>query len=144
MICRFHYSDYTLHSSPSPAHPSYRLLVALRLMHARIPEKALRSYIDDPSSRATSTTLQAWLDLTMGVREAVSDENETTVRAALRSICASQLRMVDGRLTALTAHQYPESVPEVGDAKRMVEQLWENDREILEGVIRSLDANIIF
>lgn len=113
-------------------------------MYAQIPEKALRSYIDNPHERAGSPTLQAFLDLIMGINDSISEENEQTVRAALRSICAAQLRNVDENMTALAAHQYPTSATDVADAKRMVERLWANDREILDGVIRSLDANVIF
>jgi hypothetical protein len=137
-------SDYTLHSAPSPSHPSYRLLVAMRLMYAQIPEKALQSYIGNPHDRASSPTLQAFLDLIMGINDSISEENEETVREALRSICATQLRKVDDQMTALAAHQYPTSAPDVADARRMVEQLWANDHEILDGVIRSIDANVIF
>jgi hypothetical protein len=137
-------SDYTLHSAPSPSHPSYRLLVAMRLMYAQIPEKDLRSYMDNPHDRASSPTLQAFLDLIMGINDSISEENEETVRAALRSICDAQLQEVDDRMITLAAHQYPTSAPDVADAKRMVEQLWANDREILGGVIRSIDANVIF
>lgn len=113
-------------------------------MYARIPEKALRSYINDPSSRTSSSTLQAFLDLIMGINDTISAENEAMVRDALRSMCTSRLQNVEDDMAALAAQQYPNSGQPVADAKRMVEQLWVNDCEILKGVVRSLDDNIIF
>lgn len=113
-------------------------------MYAQIPEKALQSYIDSPSSRTSSSTLQAFLDLIMGINDTISDGNESAVRDALRSICILQLQNVEDNMAALAARQYPDSGQQVADAKRIVERLWANDREILKGVVRSLDDNIIF
>jgi hypothetical protein len=137
-------SEYTLHNEPSPAHPSHRLLTALRLVHAQIPASALQRYIDAPYDKQKHTDLQAWLDILTGFTDRISDENEDTVYADLRSICRTMLEKAQKSLLALRSLQYPGSGQHVADAKRMVEQLWKNDCKILQGVIDSIDEDVIF
>ncbi|KAI5451410.1 hypothetical protein NCC49_001716 [Naganishia albida] len=79
-----YHNEYTLHDEPSPAHPSHRLLTALRLIHAQIPASALQRYIDAPYDKQKQPDLQAWLDMLTGFTDRISDENEDAVYADLR------------------------------------------------------------
>lgn len=100
--------------------------------------------MDDPFDKRRHPDLQAWLDMLIGFTDRISDDNEDAVCADLRSICRSELEKVQKNLAAVTSLHYPESEQDVADAKRMIEQLWRNDRKILLGVIESIDEDVIF
>ncbi|UZJ56886.1 hypothetical protein CBS101457_006206 [Exobasidium rhododendri] len=86
-----YWKDYTIHPFPSPAHPSHRLLIALRLI--AIPLLGL------PSSQPSSSTakrqrvqneennVKKWEDMLMGHTDIIDKENEAAVIAILLRIC---------------------------------------------------------
>lgn len=80
----------------------------------------------------------------IGFTDRISDENEDAVYADLRSICHTMLGKAQQSLEAFSSLQYPESGQAVADAKRMIEQLWKNDYRILQGVMDSIDEDVIF
>ena len=86
------YSDWTMHSSPTPAHPSYRLIAALRLYHT-VSESA-------GSVPANSEELvDAWRRVLIGQEERISEENEQAWRGTLSRICES---VVHGKICVPT------------------------------------------
>jgi hypothetical protein len=74
--------DWTLHSSPPPAYPSYRLITALRLYHI-FPV----SENDVPPHHAIA--IRPWQDTLLGKQEFISEQNEDAWRKTLLSICQS-------------------------------------------------------
>ncbi|PSR74907.1 hypothetical protein PHLCEN_2v9441 [Hermanssonia centrifuga] len=75
-----YWGDWTLHSSPTPAHPSYRLMIALRLYYA-IPTS-----IDTVPSAPEEAT-EGWKKVLTGQAEVISVENEKSWRESLLDIC---------------------------------------------------------
>ena len=71
------FRDWTLHTCPSPAHPSYRLITALRLYALALPG----------TIEITHTSLQAWKDTILGTRDCVSGANEEAWRDLLLKLC---------------------------------------------------------
>lgn len=129
-----HNRNYTLHKDPAPAHPSYRLLVALRLYHTS-PTSASAS-IDGEN------TVANWRDMLDGFISVVSDSNEALVFGTLRSLCATVETEVEAGLGLLA------KIEGEGDlwdsAKKDVESLWESSRSIAKAVVQSLDDEIEF
>ncbi|KAH9951338.1 SET domain-containing protein [Amylocystis lapponica] len=75
-----YWGDWTLHSSPRPAHPSYRVVVALRLFHA----------VDELPPGATSVPceiIQTWRNVVNGYADAISEGNDKMWRDSLVRIC---------------------------------------------------------
>lgn len=75
----FCFSDWTIHSSPKPAHPSYRLMTALRLYH--LVDESSREVVNNDQSRAS------WQAVLTGQRDVISAANEQAWRGSLLSIC---------------------------------------------------------
>jgi hypothetical protein len=72
--------DWTLHSiQPEPAHPSYRVIAALRLIHLH--------------SDSGAVDTRPWKDTIAGLRDNISDDNEVAWRVSLQQLCeAIQIR----------------------------------------------------
>lgn len=74
--------NWTLHTSPTPAHASFRLTTALRLYHtfpAR-PELGRAASEDDMNTAS-------WRDTIMGYTEDISEANEKACRDTILEIC---------------------------------------------------------
>ncbi|KAJ9102516.1 hypothetical protein QFC21_002916 [Naganishia friedmannii] len=136
--------EYTMHAYPSPPHPSYRLLTALRLMYIQVPEAALQKYIDNPTNKEVHPALQAFLELLMGALDKISDDNEKAVRDCIRNVCLEALERIEQKLTALQLLHQPRTFGDVADAIRMVERLWVDNQSIFHGVMQSIDQGVIF
>ncbi|TFY72697.1 hypothetical protein EVG20_g295 [Dentipellis fragilis] len=80
-----YWGDWTLHSSPRPAYPSYRLITALRLYHTcpDVPD----------SGQLSESAVQIWRSTVCGQRDIISGVNEASWRKSLLQIC----RRVEGR-----------------------------------------------
>jgi hypothetical protein len=74
------FRDWTLHSSPLPAHPSYRLITALRLYHL-FPVSVNAVPLD------LANAIRSWQDTLLGKQEIISEENEIAWKETLLSIC---------------------------------------------------------
>ncbi|BGP29921.1 hypothetical protein JCM10296v2_001673 [Rhodotorula toruloides] len=77
-----YWGDMTLSAKPDPPSPSWRVLVALRLLHLRLPALAILS----------ADSLAMWYNNINGVTETVSSANEAEVRASVRAICDAAVR----------------------------------------------------
>ncbi|KAH7930793.1 SET domain-containing protein [Leucogyrophana mollusca] len=84
-----YWGDWTLHSSPKPAHPSYRLMTALRLHHL---VAACGSARDD--------VLQPWRDVIAGQRDTISDVNENDWRQTLVTVCDAVIERAEPHIGA--------------------------------------------
>ncbi|KAG8928944.1 hypothetical protein FRC01_005151 [Tulasnella sp. 417] len=122
-----YWGDWTLHSSPPPAHPSYRVVAALRLLHASRREA------------------DQWEDMIMGGRDKVHETNERLMRATVRSICQQVADRASGKLAELTIGAW-ESRDGTLDALtryalECVRTLWQEEQDVAVGVIESIDRD---
>lgn len=69
----------TLQATPEPASASWRVLVALRLLHLRLPSSLVLS----------ADSLAAWYNVVSGAIETISTANEAKVIATLGVLCRS-------------------------------------------------------
>ncbi|GBE82304.1 hypothetical protein BKA93DRAFT_760434 [Sparassis latifolia] len=77
-----YWGDWSLHSSPQPAHPSYRMITALRLYHV---VESLGPQV--PPDSASDVILRSWKDTINGRTSSVSEDNERLWRNTLLDIC---------------------------------------------------------
>lgn len=72
--------DWTIHSMPEPAHPSFRLISALRLYHAIPQARIMPSHEDD-------NCIRTWRDTISGHCDTISPVNESSWRETLDKLC---------------------------------------------------------
>lgn len=72
--------EWTIHSTPKPAHPSFRLITALRLYHS-VPLERISAPHEDHE------VVRMWRDTVLGNREIISPENEAAWRETLDKLC---------------------------------------------------------
>lgn len=72
-----YWGRWTMHLNPAPAHPSYRLLTALRLYH--------------------SPNEKDWVAMIRGERENISQKNEMACRQFLACLCEQIIKRCDCR-----------------------------------------------
>ncbi|KAJ6547545.1 hypothetical protein B0H19DRAFT_954756 [Mycena capillaripes] len=77
-----YWGDWTLDGSPAV---SYRLITALRLLHAPLSD--------------SDGALQRWRDTLTGIRDTVSDANESAWRKTVAEICAILIQRAEARRT---------------------------------------------
>jgi len=114
--------DWTLHSSPSPAHPSYRLVTALRL------------YEYDQS--LSDESLQPWRDTLTGKRYTVSEQNEAAWRTTLLHICEVIIQRAESRLN--DESPVSQCAQWVAWMHENVRSLWNEEKCVAEAVLQSL------
>lgn len=133
------YSDWTVHSSPSPAYPSYRLITALRLYHLG-PSGA------DTEGNSVSA-VEAWRDTTLGKRELVSAANEAGWRATLARICGNVVRRAEAGMEVLSHMTQNEEMCRDNQFKWVIGNirlLWLEEQEVAKAVIESLNQGYDF
>ncbi|KIO34410.1 hypothetical protein M407DRAFT_16933 [Tulasnella calospora MUT 4182] len=122
-----YWGDWTLHSSPPPAHPSYRVVAALRLLHASRKEA------------------DQWEDMIFGGRDVVHETNERLMRATVRSICQQVADRASKKVVELSTGPWEsrDSAPDVLTCYALdcVRTLWEEEHDVSVGVIESIDRN---
>ncbi|EMD38538.1 hypothetical protein CERSUDRAFT_135411, partial [Gelatoporia subvermispora B] len=129
-----YWGDYTLHSSPSPAHPSYRLISALRLYHA------LENWHDRELDDSELTdVVDKWRDVLNGQAFSISDSNETMWRGTLLDMCediAQRAREALMRCEGVA----PEKMGWWGWAVGNIGTLWQEELEVAQAVACSVRA----
>lgn len=125
------YSDFTLHLEPDFGHPSYRLLLALRLLHL-------------PMSQ-----VHFWRDVVQGLSPSISDANEESTSDALEELCGVFLTQVrDGQRRTDELEESTqvalEDKAEWASAVDSVRKLWEGTEDIAIGVKASVQAGVEF
>ncbi|KAG8987919.1 hypothetical protein FRB95_010755 [Tulasnella sp. JGI-2019a] len=143
---RGYWGDWTLHSSPTPAHPSYRILPALRLLHLSQPtpdeEAVLGSWTDAASN------LNAWEMMVLGRQQTVSHQNELSVSGTMRVVCERVMARGEHGLNEL--YELEQSIltltPEAsGDTDwfsstiRCATILWKEEYEVANAVLESIE-----
>lgn len=129
-------SDWTIHSSPSPAYPSYRLITALRLGHISVSSA--------DCTEGSGAALHAWRDTTLGRRQVVSEENEAGWRATLVKICEIVAQRAGGALNELENKSRDGGKGEDrcewdGWMMGNMRLLWAEEREVARAVMQSVE-----
>ena len=128
--------NWTLHSSPSPAYPSYRLITALRLYHITL---------GPASGISPQEVLQPWYDTLLGRRSMVSEENEAAWRESLAQICGilkGRAETEISRLTTRTADLKDVSwFPWMQDN---IQALWQEEALVAAAVAESVRDGVQF
>ena len=121
--------DWTMQTSPSPAHPSYRLITALRLYHV-LPQVM--------SSSLTETLLDEWRNTTLGKQDVISEENERLWRGCLMHICEEIMVRAGVNLSKIKKIKEGGSMDWVESVKCFIETLWEEENYVAKEMIKSL------
>ena len=131
-------SDWTLHDIPTPPHPSYRCLTALRLFE--LSESIANSFQeDDPFS--VSSDLRAWQDTIWGEREFISELNEEAMRGRLYNVCEIITKRAEEKLLALRTQAWnSDRVGWLEYAVKCIEELWKEERRVANGIRRTIEA----
>ncbi|KAG6890711.1 hypothetical protein C0995_005084 [Termitomyces sp. Mi166 len=116
-----YWGDWTLHCQPLPAHPSFRLITALRLYHL-FPVK------DTTIPPNSASALEIWMATIMGTSEKISKENEKAWRNSLLQICKKRTNDAKSALLSLEAKTYSSgSAQWTPWAKQNIMTLWEEE-----------------
>ena len=121
-----------MHSDPTPAHPSYRLITTLRLYH-------LFSLSSDTVPPNAEEKLEDWRNTTFGKQDILSEANEALWRSTLMEICKNIIRDASiGKIDIGDVSTLPEWA---GSAKSFVEILRKEEYDVCRLVIESLEKN---
>ncbi|KAI0721711.1 SET domain-containing protein [Cerioporus squamosus] len=133
-----YWGDWTIHAAPAPAHPSYRLMVALRLLHAF-------DDINYTDPAAFGATVDQWREVTYGQADDISTQNEERWRSTLHRMCN---QIAERARTQLTLVSSADCTGEDGGWRRWMDSnislLWKEELEVAEAVMASLEAGAEF
>ncbi|KAG8935938.1 hypothetical protein FRC02_005413 [Tulasnella sp. 418] len=142
---RGYWNDWALYTHPPPAHPSFRVLPALRLLNLPLPS-LLPSPNDSFVSNGDFGTdevvnhLAKWEATILGLESAVSEENNQAVRDSLVRLCQHVLTKSEeglSRMQTLNA-QLSERSPWTSYAACCIETLWQEEGDVSGAVLQSL------
>ena len=128
-------SDWTIHSDPTPAYPSYRLITTLRLYH-------LFPLSSDTLPPNAEEKLEDWRNTTFGKQDIISKDNEALWRSTLMHICKKIVQEAQigimglGKIDIGVVFPLPEWA---GPAKGFIEMLWKEEYDVSRLVIESLE-----
>jgi len=130
-----YWGDWTLHYAPEPAHPSWRLVVTLRLYHI-VPLSAKHIPLTPDG------VLRPWRDTLLGMQDLVSEENEYNWRHTLLSkIClpvvdraTAQIQIMRTRTPQRTHNDT------LSWMHNTIMMLWEEERRVGSAVAESIQA----
>ncbi|KAH8099495.1 SET domain-containing protein [Cristinia sonorae] len=128
-----YWGDWTIHSSPAPAHPSYRLITALRLYHHL--KQNMATHLSDPVP-----IVDEWRKATLGETERISDQNEECWRNSVADICESVIqRAVDGtQAVKLLQNPHEDRIPDWSQWMQSILLLWQEELEVSRRVLYSI------
>jgi len=131
-----YWGDWTIHSSPAPAHPSYRLITALRLFHWLDKGKGVSE-----ESNAESVP-EEWRKVIRGEMERISGENERSWRGSALKICEQVA--VRARAWLQDVRKLNEGLDETPDwfcwMQNNILLLWQEELEVANSVIHSIQT----
>lgn len=135
LVVEGYWGDWTIHSDPNPAHPSYRLITTLRLYH-------LFSLPSDTIPPNAEERLEDWRNTTFGKQDIISKDNEALWRSTLMDICKNMIQEAQVGIMSIgkIGLGVMSTLPEWADsAKSFVEMLWKEEYDVCSLVIESLD-----
>lgn len=134
-------SGWTLHSAPAPAHPSYRLITALRLYHT------FPAGVEAPENTTSSEALlDVWRGVVNGEHASISDENEALWRETLLQLCQKIADTAASRAVALLSSPMTKDDGD-GAVKGMlpcVVSLWNEEMYVARAVSQSIRRDVSF
>ncbi len=133
-------SDWTLHSAPTPAHPSYRVMAALRLFH-------VFDGVDtgDDQGVAFEAGVETWRNVVNGHADTISPENEKEWRRTLLRMCARVKDRARSKLSVMAALERDDDG--ASWHKWMTDNLvalWAEERDVAEAVMGSIVSGVEF
>lgn len=130
--------NWTLHDTPRPAHPSYRLLPALRLLQLS-PPLSQDTSVDEPTY--DSPELKIWHETILGEKDIVSPENEKAVWQQLLGICEVAAKRADGGLDQLQQACLGRKLLGWREyAVEAIRTLWLEEKKVATAVMRSIES----
>ncbi|GAB1518790.1 hypothetical protein RhiTH_001855 [Rhizoctonia solani] len=123
---RNYWGDWTFHVQDGEARPSYRVIIALRLLHVSINSE------DDSNHE-----LQLWEDSIMGLVDNVSEENELKVRQSVIDLCKTIVERSKTKISYVrsqVADREASGPVEWLHVLDMIEQLWEEEYYVAKSV----------
>ncbi|KAH9063454.1 hypothetical protein EDB87DRAFT_1603810 [Lactarius vividus] len=129
-----YWGDWTLHSSPSPAHASFRLITALRLYHT-FPTRP--DFGGAVSEDGMNTASRAWRDTIMGYTEDISEANEKACGETIREICRKVIERAEIGLKCVKEGEVGDE-GWYGKSLGIVEQLWIEELWVAQAVLLRL------
>jgi hypothetical protein len=131
--------DWTLHSSPAPAYPSYRLMSALQLYSIATESNRSASYLEEHKEEY----LLPWSNVLLGRAQHVSEVNDKLWRECLLRICHMIQHSARTKLQELdvmdTGHDHW-----CAYAMDCVRKLWVEEEAIAGAVEHSIEAGVEF
>ncbi|KAK2466934.1 hypothetical protein APHAL10511_001192 [Amanita phalloides] len=121
-----YWGDWTMHSTPAPAHPSFRLVTALRLYHV---------------TSLSQDEVEAWRETLLGTRDYVSDINEKQWRKTLVEICSRAEVEAEKGLVRACGEVCDEWEREM---QGNIAELWAEQQRVASGVRSSVEQGIAF
>ncbi|KAF8798009.1 SET domain-containing protein [Phlegmacium glaucopus] len=139
LVSEGYWGDWTLHSTPASAYPSYRLITALRLYH-------IFSNDVDTVPLGSDRLVDMWRDTTLGRRDAISQENECHWRLTLKHLCNDLVQDAKRGLIRVRDIQVPELHENgwVEFVKVSIEMLWREEVDVGCAVLKSLEEGADF
>lgn len=132
--------EMTLQPEGDEAHPSWRVLVALRLLHLELPTKSTTTVHGGGMSAQLATSLEPWYRVIAGDDDVVSSHNERKVQATLRVICdVVRLQAREGleKIEAVERDWETATVPDsCWTSLRMLKGIFVDEQRIVE-IVRS-------
>ncbi|GAA6029365.1 hypothetical protein JCM8097_003639 [Rhodosporidiobolus ruineniae] len=129
-----YFGDWTLQATPEPPSASWRVLVALRLLHLRLPSSLVLS----------ADSLAPWFNVLSGAIETISTANEAKVTATLKVLCQAVAEEAkSGRERCAEVRRRWEREEEKDEELKaslgMVETVWEEEERIAKAVEAELE-----
>ncbi|BGP13733.1 hypothetical protein JCM10213v2_001671 [Rhodosporidiobolus nylandii] len=129
-----YWGDMTLQATPEPPSASWRVLVALRLLHLRLPS-ALSLSVD---------TIAPWYNVVNGAIETISSANELKVTATLKAVAQSLAEEADeGVKRCAEVRRRWDKEGEVEEEMKislgMLETVWSEEGRIAKAVKEELE-----
>lgn len=127
--------DWTLHSTPATAYPSYRLITTLRLYHI---------FSNDINTVPADSMVEMWRDVALGKSDAISQENESRWRSTLERLCNDVIQDAKRGLIKVRDVQVDQENDWVEFAKVSIEMLWREEMNVGNAVLKSLEEGADF
>lgn len=128
-----------MHTYPQPAHPSYRLVIALRLLAIASNQPVETPLTEDDED------MKRWVNVLYGQAETVSETNERIWRTNLLHICGLSIeRAREGIRRCSALDQYQEDLQWVQFQRDSIRALWREESEVATAVAQSVQQGESF
>ena len=133
-------SKMQLFVAPEPPAPSWNTICTLRLINLNFPSD------NAEDSLGIEEVMKPWYDVSLGIRDKISEENEEAVREDLRWITKVLMRRASEARQALQAAraEAADAPGWYGFAVGCIEKLWEEQSHVASAIRLSLAANVQF